>query len=183
MPLRDSRQTDLTEPDLSGEGINSGSHTYFFYHTRTWRVSPDEWSAQCRDHLRDNTNNERRDTSSTHPFILASRRWFWLPNDIRGPCGPKVSWHLSYRRGKTPKKPHPGNLSRPGIEPGPAAWQARMLPPVPQRWTRSIFTDQNAFQKSSSAIIVWRILSIDLQMSSVTLGIAVVKLCFERKSE
>ena len=22
---------------------------------------------------------------------------------------------------KTPKKPHPGNLSRPGIEPGPAA--------------------------------------------------------------
>ena len=34
------------------------------------------------------------------------------------------------------KKPHPGNLSRPGIEPGPAAWQARMLPLVPQRWTR-----------------------------------------------
>ena len=23
--------------------------------------------------------------------------------------------------GKTPEKPHPGNLSRPGIEPGPAA--------------------------------------------------------------
>ena len=42
---------------------------------------------------------------------------------------------MSYRWGKTPKKPHPGNLSRPGIEPGPAAWQARMLPPVPQRWT------------------------------------------------
>ena len=33
------------------------------------------------------------------------------------------------------KKPHPGNLSRPGIEPGPAAWQSRMLPPFPQRWT------------------------------------------------
>ena len=29
------------------------------------------------------------------------------------------------------KKPHPGNLYRPGIEPGPAAWQVRMLPPVP----------------------------------------------------
>ena len=26
------------------------------------------------------------------------------PNDIRGPWGPKVSWHLSYRWGKTPKK-------------------------------------------------------------------------------
>ena len=33
------------------------------------------------------------------------------------------------------KKPHPGNLSRPGIEPGPAAWQARMLPLASQRWT------------------------------------------------
>ena len=36
---------------------------------------------------------------------------------------------------KIPKKPHPGNLSDPGIEPGPSAWQARMLLPVPQRWT------------------------------------------------
>ena len=36
---------------------------------------------------------------------------------------------------ETPKKPHPGNLSRPGIEPGPNAWQARMLPPDQQRWT------------------------------------------------
>ena len=37
--------------------------------------------------------------------------------------------------GKTPNKPHPENLSRPGIERGPAAWQARMLPPGPQWWT------------------------------------------------
>ena len=36
---------------------------------------------------------------------------------------------------KPRKKPHPGNLCRPGIEPGPAAWQVRMLPPVPQWWT------------------------------------------------
>ena len=36
---------------------------------------------------------------------------------------------------KPRKKPHPGNLSRPGIEPGPAAWQAHMLPLAPQRWT------------------------------------------------
>ena len=32
--------------------------------------------------------------------------------------GPKASWHLSYRLGKSPKKTHPGNLSRPGIELG-----------------------------------------------------------------
>ena len=30
---------------------------------------------------------------------------------------------------KPRQEPHPGNLSRPGIEPEPAAWQARMLPP------------------------------------------------------
>ena len=71
----------------------------------------------------------------THPNKAKMEWWWRRPNDIRGPWGPKVSWHLSYRRGKTPKKPHPGNLSRPGIEPGPAAWQARMLPFAPQRWT------------------------------------------------
>ena len=56
-----------------------------------------------------------------------------------GTLGPKASWHLSYRWGKTPEKPHPGNLSRPEIEPGPAVWQARMLSPVPQRWTPHIW--------------------------------------------
>ena len=34
---------------------------------------------------------------------------------------------------KNPDKSHPGNLSRSGIEPGPAAWQARLLAPSPQR--------------------------------------------------
>ena len=37
---------------------------------------------------------------------------------------------------KPRKKHHPGNLSRPGIEPGPAAWQAHMLPLAQQRWTK-----------------------------------------------
>ena len=69
----------------------------------------------------------------SHPN-KANMEWWRRPKDIRGPWGPKVSWHLSYRWGRTPKKPHPGNLSRPGIEPGPAAWQARMLP-LAQRWT------------------------------------------------
>ena len=39
---------------------------------------------------------------------------------------------------KPGEKPHPGNLSRPRIEPGPAAWQARLLPLAPQRWTSSM---------------------------------------------
>ena len=40
---------------------------------------------------------------------------------------------------KPRKKPHPGNLSRPGIEPGLAAWQARMLLPDPE-WIRDLNT-------------------------------------------
>ena len=38
----------LQSHDLSGEGISCGSHTYFCDHTRTWRASLDEWSAQCQ---------------------------------------------------------------------------------------------------------------------------------------
>ena len=44
---------------------------------------------------------------------------------------------------KLRKKPHPGNLTRPGIEPGPAARQARMLPLVPQRWTTKLVNTVN----------------------------------------
>ena len=61
--------------------------------------------------------------------------WLWRPNDIRGTCGPKASRHLSYRWAKKPRKNSSMKFIRPGIEPGPAAWQARMLPPAPQRWT------------------------------------------------
>ena len=39
---------------------------------------------------------------------------------------------------KNPEKSHPGILSRPGMEPGPAACEARMLPPGPQRWTLKV---------------------------------------------
>ena len=113
--------------------LNYGSHTYFFDHTRTWRASPDEWSAQCQGHLR-NSTNMKDNIHQGHTVIQT--RWIWNDDDdgqmIFGDLGgPKVSWHLSYRWGKTPKKPHAWNLSRPGIEPGPAAWQARMLPLAP----------------------------------------------------
>ena len=54
-----------------------------------------------------------------HSNKANKKGWLWRPNDILGPCGPQASWHLSYRWGKTPKKPHPGNLSRPGSNPGP----------------------------------------------------------------
>ena len=78
--------------------------------------------------------------------------WLRRPNDIRGPWGPKVSWHLSYRWGKTLKKPRPGNLSRLGIEPGPAAWQGRVLPLAPQRWTSVKYCIKN--QRETGQIIM-----------------------------
>ena len=67
-----------------------------------------------------------------HSNKANTKGWLWRPNDIHGPCGPEASWHLSDRWGK---KPYPKNLSRLGIEPGPAVLQARMLPPAPQRLT------------------------------------------------
>ena len=55
--------------------------------------------------------------------VMNGEWWLqWWQNDIRRPWGPKASRHLSYRWRKTRKKPHSGNLSRPGNEPGPAAW-------------------------------------------------------------
>ena len=57
--------------------------------------------------------HERRYTPSTYPFSLTRLPEICLTGDE-----------------KPLKKPHPGNLSRPGIETGPAAWQSRM--PVKQ---------------------------------------------------
>ena len=83
-------------------------------------------------------DRERRCTPSTHPFILTRRI---CKKDYDGQM---IFAELVYLKlpgicltdeEKHRKKSHPGNLSRPRIEPGPAAWQERMLPPAPQRWT------------------------------------------------
>ena len=47
----------LQNQDLSGKGINFGSHTYIFDHTRTWH------------------EHETRYTPFTHPFILTRSIW------------------------------------------------------------------------------------------------------------
>ena len=104
------------------------------------QYNPDEGSAQCQD--TSETTRTWKTIHTIHAPIYSNKAdmkgWLWRRNDIRGPCGHKASWHLSYSCGKTPKKPHPGNFSRPRIEPGPAEWQARMQPPAPQRWTQVI---------------------------------------------
>ena len=152
MPLRDSRHPDLTEPQLMGEGINSLiTHLPFWPHKDMeglpgWGISSIPGPSP-RKH-----KHERRYIPPFHPFIIIRRIWKnaydgqMLFVDVVGLKLPDIclrGW------GKTPKKPHPGNLSRPGIELGPAAWQARMLPPAPQRWTNiqahdyiiSLYTD------------------------------------------
>ena len=63
----------------------------------------------------------------SHSNKVNMKGWLWQRNDIRGPCGPKASWHLSYGWGKSPIKTWPRKLAPTGIEPGPAAWQACML--------------------------------------------------------
>ena len=131
----------LQSHDLSGEGINSGSQTYFLTtqgHGEPPRMR-DQLSAEA---ISKKITRTWKTIHIIHSHLHSNKAnmigWLWRPNDIRGPCGPKASRNLSYRWGKTPKKPHPGNLSRLGIELGPAAWQARMLPPAPQRWTGGV---------------------------------------------
>ena len=127
----------LQRHDLSGQGINSESHTYFL--TTQGHGEPPRMSEQLNVGATSETAQTWKTIHTRHTLIhsnkVTMKWWLWRPNDIRGPCLSKVSWHLSYRWGKIPEKLHPGNLSRPGIEPGPAAWQPRMLPPVPQWWT------------------------------------------------
>ena len=64
-----------------------------------WVISP------MPGHLRDST--KMKDNTHKHTLIhpnKANVEWWWRrPNDIRGTWGPKVSWHLSDRWGKTPK--------------------------------------------------------------------------------
>ena len=83
--------------------------------------------------------HERQYTPSTHSVKPTRRIW---NDDYDGqmifgdPGGLKFPDICLTGEEKPRKKHHPGNLSRPGIEPRPVAWQARMLPLAPQRWTR-----------------------------------------------
>ena len=105
--------------------------------TRTWRASrmSDQPNAGATSETAQTWKTIHIKHTCSHPNKADMEWWLWRPNNTRGLWGPKVSWHLSYRWGKTPKKPHRRNLSRPGIEPGPAASQTRMLPLAPRRWT------------------------------------------------
>ena len=51
-----------------------------------------------------------------------------MTNGIWGYIAPKFSRHLPYSWGKTQEKTQPGKLTRPGIKPWTARWEAAMLP-------------------------------------------------------
>ena len=42
--------------------------------------------------------------ATIHSNKANMKGWLWRPNDIRGPSGPKVPWHLSYRWEKNPSR-------------------------------------------------------------------------------
>ena len=88
----------LQSHDLLGEGINFGSHspTYFFDHKRTWAVSPDEGSAQCRGLSETTQTTILIIHAPIHANKVNMKVWLWWSNDIRGSCGHKASRHLLY---------------------------------------------------------------------------------------
>ena len=109
--------------------------------------------------------HERQYTPSTHSVIPTRRIW----NDdydgqmIFGDLGGLKFPDICLKGEEKPRKiPHPGNLSRPGIEPGPAAWQARMLLLAPQRWTPSKITVEKfkfkwfAYHITAENLRVWK---------------------------
>ena len=83
-------------------------------------VQPNAWG-----HIRDSTNM-KDNTHQAHSAIPTRRIWSddydgqMILGDLGGLKFPNIC--LTGEE-KPRKKPHPGNLSRPGIEPGPAAYK------------------------------------------------------------
>ena len=57
--------------------------------------------------------------SPIHSKKANVKGWLWRLNYIRGPYGPKASWHSSYRWGKTPKNLTQETCPDRGSNPGP----------------------------------------------------------------
>ena len=120
----------LESHDLSGEGIKLWITDILFWPHKDMESLPGRVICPMPGPPPRQHKHERQYTPSTHPFIPTRRIW----NDHYG--GQMIFGDLVGL--KFPdicligeEKPHPGNLSQPGIEPGPAAWQARMLPLAP----------------------------------------------------
>ena len=101
----------LQSHGLSGDGINCGSHKYFL--TPQGHGEPPMISDQLNSGATSETTRTLKTIQIIYSFILTRRIrevWVWRPNYIRGTMGPKASWHLPYRWGKTPKQTSPRKL-------------------------------------------------------------------------
>ena len=76
--------------------------------------------------------------TSTSQTIGARNEWFWMIMMVKWYSGNHGGLKLPdiclTGEKKTREKSYSGNLSRAGIEPWAAAWQARILPPAPPWW-------------------------------------------------
>ena len=121
-----------------GRELNYGSHTYFF--TTKGHGGPPQMSDQPNAGATSETaqtwNTVHTKHTLSHPNKTKIEWWLRHGQMIFGDLG-GLKFHDICLTGeeKSQEKPHPGNLSQPGIEPGPATWQAHMLLPVSQRWT------------------------------------------------
>ena len=102
MPPRPYRDTTCRERELTQDHI----HTFF---TTQGHGGPTRMSDQLNTEAISKTTQTWKSIHTIHTPIHSNKAnnmkgWLWQPNDIRGPCGSKASWHLSYRWGKTPKK-------------------------------------------------------------------------------
>ena len=92
-----------------GREWTCGSHTYFLI--TQGHGGPPGMRVQLNAEATYDTAQTEKTIHTRHTPIHSSKAnmkwWLWRPNDIRGPCGAKVSWHLSYRWGKTPKRTSP----------------------------------------------------------------------------
>ena len=110
----------LQSHDLSGEAINSRSHTFL---TTQGHGGP-PW---MRDQLNAEATSEKSQTWKTIHIIHAHihsnkgnmKGWLWRPNEIWELRGSTTSRHLSYRRRKTPKNFTQETCPNRGSIPGP----------------------------------------------------------------
>ena len=95
----------LQSHDLSGEGINLWIIYILFWPHKD--MMSDQPNAGDTSETAQTWKTIHTKHTLSHPNKSNMEWWLRRPNDIRGPWGPKVSWHLSYGWGKTPKKTSP----------------------------------------------------------------------------
>ena len=83
---------------LSGEGIKLWI-TYIFFFTKQGHGGPprmsDESNAGATTETAQTWKTMHTKHTLSHPNKANMEWWLRRPNDIRGPWGPKVSWHLA----------------------------------------------------------------------------------------